>query len=185
MVCALHITHCMEEIEFRKADNAQRVAMIKAVYERCIEKEFRPYWKENWEKALPLVKELVDMEYKVTRLLYSRTIHNDRIQVEQYLNLDPLAHNKEFVKQLMTIQSIWDSREAFLAASLGSVANEAIERNIRLFYESHMGEVPMLDCDVVKREEIRFLQLLDYLGNSNDGGVNMYSKTSVIDALVY
>lgn len=58
MVCALHITHCMEEIEFRKADNAQRVAMIKAVYERCIEKEFRPYWKENWEKALPLVKEL-------------------------------------------------------------------------------------------------------------------------------
>lgn len=186
MISVLHITSCMSKKEFRIADTEKRVAMLLEQYEESIEKKYRPYWSDNWKKSLSLVYELVDMEFKFTNLLYTETTWGNPGYNCQYLNLEPIKHNPEFVKQIIALQSIWDSRDCFQLVKLGRrMDNDAIEKSVQLFYEKNpeMGIAP--DYSIVTSEEIRFFDISICNWVLNNGGINMRTETRKLKVLIY
>ena len=186
MIGVIHITSCMGGKEFRIADTEKRVAMLKKKYEESIEKEYRPHWNENWKKSLPLVYELVDMKFQFTNLLYTKTTWGKEGYNCQYLNLEPVKHNPEFVKQVIALQSIWDSRDYIQLAKLGRrMDNDAIENSVQLFYERNPERGSGPDYGIVTSEEIRFFAICSYNSELNNGGTNMRTETSILAALIY
>lgn len=186
MVSVTHITSCMSEKEFQTANTNKRVEMIKKVYEEAIEKEYHPNWHENWIKSLPLVYELVNMQFHVTKLLHTETTWRTEGYNEQYINMEPIKHNAEFIKQILALQSIWESKEGLILERLGRrIDNEAIENSVQLFYKNYPEEGNYPDDSIIVNEEIRFLSMYRFPRVINNGGVNMRTKTDILEVLIY
>lgn len=187
MVDIIHITGVMETTAFKKADTEQRIALIKAKYDECAKDISEINRKNCWGKALPLVEELVEMKYETTKLLYSRTYGNTSILNKQYLNMEPVKHNAEFIKQLVTILSLWGyaTNLSFERTTLKHVYKDAINASVQKFYNEYPEEGEEPDGRLVKGEEIRFVTLMWGKSTDNRATSNAYTETKIIEALIY
>lgn len=186
MESVFDIIKCMETGIFKQATTNARIEMLKQQYEKDIEKAFRPKWEENWNNSLPFVSELVNMDFQLTKLLHTATTWGDTPHNEQYLNLEPIKHNQEFVKQILALQNIWRSMDMLLHRKVEKVHRESIDKSVRLFYEKNPQYGSGYDYSIIEEGEIRFFDIVPLtLETSNGGGCNMYTGTTVLETLIY
>lgn len=185
MVCALTIVERMNMEDFQKATIEERIEMIRIIYEKYIEKKYRPFWKENWEKSIPLLKDFVMLQCRTTNLLKTDVTRGKRY-TKQLINIEPISHNKDFVTLLIAIFAIWDNNEYLHNNKINKCYDDTVQKSINLFIEEHPNILKEIrNCEVANGETIIYYNLLSYPSSMNRGGINMRTETYVQRALIY
>lgn len=183
MTSIVHILSCMGAKDFKTLEKEARVSRLLQVYEQSIEKKYHPYWKQNWERALPFVEKLVMTEYKKTEFLVTSTTWGQPNYNVQILNLEPIHHNEEFVVLMMSAQSIWDSRDHLKYSYVGPSDNNAIQNSLQAWSTKYNESV---NFDIVECGSIRYFTIsAGYQELKGDGGDNMHTDTYKMEALVF
>ena len=187
MVGIIHVYSLFNNKEFKDGSLEKRVAMLHTEYERCCEKKFHPDWRERWNYALPFVKQLVECDMRVTKLLVTETTWKGRIAYNyQILNLEEIKHNKELITLWIAIQNLWGYKELadyLYMRDTGFDGNNAIQISMEQFYSRNSSI--RKNWDVVKAGTIRYFNLY---GHTNyDGMEAFYNSTStrIVEALIY
>ena len=187
MVGIIHIYSLFNKKEFKEGTVEKRVAMLHAEYERCCEKKFYPDWRERWNYALPLVKELVACDMKVTKLLVTETTWKGRVGYNcQILNMEEIKHNDKFVALWIAIQKLWgykDLADYLYMEYIGFDNNRAIQNSMEQFFSENTNI--RMNWDVVRACEIRYFNILGH--TYSDGMEAFYNSTStrIVEALIY
>ena len=188
MVNVLSIIRLMQDEKYRKANTENRVVMLKNEYEKIVEKEFHKNWERNWVKSEPFAYELVNMEFKLTKLLYTETTWGNSTPYNyQYINLEEIHHNPDFVKQLIVLLSLWEVGipNVLIYEKIQDRNNiDAIRKSVKSFGEKH-PEVKDLSKVIIANEKIRFFDVSRYYYETNGGGTNMNTETCIVEALIY
>lgn len=187
MVGINHIYDLFNKKEFKEGTLEKRVAMLHAEYERCCEKKFYPDWRERWNYAFPLAKELVTCDMQVTQLLVTETTWNGRVGYNyQILNLEEIKHNEKLVTLWIAIQKLWgykDLGDYLYMRYIGFDNNRAIQNSMEQFFSENTNI--RKNWDVVRACAIRYFNIFDH--TYTDGMEAFYNSTStrIVEALIY
>lgn len=159
------ICYCMKDEEFKNANKEERISMIRAVYDRYVEKPKANT--DNWNRSLKDVRKLVELDYEVTRCLYTYTTWHGEANVKRFqlLNIDEIHHNEEFVSTLRNVLFAWGQKDPLEEWGIGwdikavkGDRDDAIRKSVKKFYTEYpeYGEMPKVKSGM---EGIRYLSL--------------------------
>jgi len=187
MVGIIHIYSLFNKKDFKEGTAEKRIAMLYAEYERCCEKKFHPDWRERWKHTLPFVKELVDCDMQVTKLLITETTWNGRTAYNyQILNLEEIKHNERLVTLWISIQHLWGYKELadyLYMRDTGFDSNKAIQNSMEQFYSKN-NDI-RINWDVVRACTIRYFNIFGHTYSDGMEAFNNSTSTRIVEALIY